>query len=139
MATLVAEVYGPDRKVQRAIAGKVLEIFDATDGVVDADWYVESPQPKIRFVVDREKAALAGVDPEQVASLLTTCPQGAHGRRGDGPAWGWTQNRKEPGHDQTLQSASESAGLPEVRGHDDGGRHTRQHGTWRCGDERGGG
>ena len=44
--------------------------FDETDGVVDVDWYVEAQQPKYRFVVDKEKAALNGISTEQVAQSL---------------------------------------------------------------------
>jgi multidrug efflux pump subunit AcrB len=76
LSTLVAEVYGPDRETRMRIAGEVLEVFDSTDGVVDTDWYVESDQPRVRFVVDREKAALAGVDPEQVAVTLRLAVNG---------------------------------------------------------------
>ena len=76
LSTLVAEVYGPDHETRMAIAGDVLEIFDTTDGVVDTDWYVESDQPKARFVIDREKAMLAGVDPEQVAVTLRLAVNG---------------------------------------------------------------
>jgi multidrug efflux pump subunit AcrB len=43
---------------------------------VDTDWYVEAPQPKARFVVDREKAALSGVDAEQIAMTLRLAVDG---------------------------------------------------------------
>ena len=76
LSTLVAEIYGPDRETQVGIAGQVLEIFDSTEGVVDTDWYVEADQPKLRFVIDREKAALAGVDPEQIAVTLRLAVEG---------------------------------------------------------------
>jgi len=76
LSTLVAEVYAPDRETGLRIAGEVLEIFESTDGVVDADWYVEADQPKVRFVVDREKAMLAGVEPEQVAVSLRLAVNG---------------------------------------------------------------
>ena len=76
LSTLVAEIYGPDRESQRTIAGKVLAVFDAADGVVDTDWYVEADQPKVRFVVDREKAALSGIDPEQIAVTLRLAVDG---------------------------------------------------------------
>ncbi|HXV76776.1 MAG TPA: efflux RND transporter permease subunit, partial [Candidatus Polarisedimenticolaceae bacterium] len=76
LSTLVAEVYASDRPTQIAIAERVLAIFESTDGVVDSDWYVEADQPKLRFVVDREKAALAGVDPEQIAITLRLAVDG---------------------------------------------------------------
>ena len=41
--------------------GRVRSTFEQTPGVVDVDWYVESPQPKWRLDVDDEKAAAAGL------------------------------------------------------------------------------
>jgi multidrug efflux pump subunit AcrB len=76
LSTLVAEIYSEDHEERLRIAGEVLEVFEETDGVVDADWYVEARQPKVRFVVDREKASLAGVDPEQVAMTLRLAVDG---------------------------------------------------------------
>jgi multidrug efflux pump subunit AcrB len=70
LQTLVAEVYGPDAERRAELARQVREIFETTEGVVDVDWYVEDDQPKFRFVVDREKAALNGVTPEQIAETL---------------------------------------------------------------------
>ncbi|MCX7798980.1 MAG: efflux RND transporter permease subunit [Fimbriimonadales bacterium] len=66
LQTLVAEVYGPTLEQRLETARKVKEIFESTEGVTDVDWYVDDPQPTYRFVIDREKAALAGVD---VASI----------------------------------------------------------------------
>ena len=76
LSTLVAEVYGADPGARRKLAEQVLGVFESTDGVVDADWYVEAAQPKARFVVDREKAALSGIDPEQVAMTLRLAVDG---------------------------------------------------------------
>jgi len=76
LSTLVAEVYGDDPEVRLEIARQVLGIFESTPGVVDVDWYVEAPQPKLRFVVDREKAALAGIDPGQLAMTLRLAVEG---------------------------------------------------------------
>jgi multidrug efflux pump subunit AcrB len=70
LSTLVAEVYGPDQESRVAIARKVKQIFTSTKGVVDTDWYQEDDQPTLRFEVDREKAALSGVDAEQVVRTL---------------------------------------------------------------------
>jgi len=61
LQTLVAEVYGPDYDGQIRLAEQILHLFEETPGVVDADWYVEDAQPKVRFVVDREKAAFNGI------------------------------------------------------------------------------
>jgi multidrug efflux pump subunit AcrB len=71
LQTLVAEIYGPDYDRQIEVAAQILEVFEKSEGVVDADWYVEAAQPKYRFVVDKEKAALNGVSTEQVAQTLS--------------------------------------------------------------------
>lgn len=76
LQTLVAEIYGPDAKGRRKIAGDVLDIFETTDGVVDADWRVEEPQPKLRFVVDEAKAALHGVSEAEIAEALQIASAG---------------------------------------------------------------
>jgi len=44
--------------------------------VVDVDWYVEDDQPKIRFLVDREKAALHGISQDEVARTLRIASAG---------------------------------------------------------------
>ncbi len=76
LQTLVAEVYGPDYRRQIEIAKDIRDIFDKTDGVVDVDWYVEDDQPKYRFMVEKEKAALNGVSAEQVAATLRIAVDG---------------------------------------------------------------
>jgi len=70
LQTLVAEVYGPDPDRRREVAAQVKAIFEATDGVVDTDWYVEAATPKFSLRVDAEKAAAAGVSTAQVAGLV---------------------------------------------------------------------
>ena len=76
LATLVAEVYGPEGSTRRALARRVLALFDRTPGVVDADWYEEEPRPTIRLAVDPEKAALAGIPPERITRLLRLAIRG---------------------------------------------------------------
>ena len=76
LSTLVAEIYGPTADQRRATAEQVLEVFRATDDVVDIDWSLEAPQPKLAFEVDREKAALAGIQPSQVTRALRLAVSG---------------------------------------------------------------
>jgi multidrug efflux pump subunit AcrB len=70
LQTLVAEIYGPEGAARLKLAEKVRGIFRGTDGVVDVDWYVEADQPKARFVIDKEKAALHGVSAETISQTL---------------------------------------------------------------------
>jgi multidrug efflux pump subunit AcrB len=76
LQTLVAEVYGPDYDGQIEIARRVKDILEKTEGVVDVDWYVEDDRPRYRFAVDRAKAAMNGVSPEQVAATLRLAVEG---------------------------------------------------------------
>jgi multidrug efflux pump subunit AcrB len=70
LQTLVAEVYGPNQQSRLALANKVIDTFKHTKGVVDTDWYIEANQPKARFVIDKEKAALNGVSAENISQTL---------------------------------------------------------------------
>lgn len=78
LQTLVAEVYGPNYQRQIEVARQIEDIFDKTEGVVDVDSYIEEPQSKYRFVVDKEKAALNGVSAEQVAATLRIATEGTN-------------------------------------------------------------
>ncbi|MFA5193116.1 MAG: efflux RND transporter permease subunit [Verrucomicrobiia bacterium] len=70
LQTLVTEIYGPIEAGRLALAKKVIEIYQATPGVVDTDWYIEADQPKARFVLDKEKAALHGIVAETISETL---------------------------------------------------------------------
>ncbi|HEX8949531.1 MAG TPA: efflux RND transporter permease subunit [Dissulfurispiraceae bacterium] len=70
LSTLVAEVYGPDFEGQIEVAKEIKNIFKKTPGVVDVDWYLENDREKLTFEVDKEKAALNGIDTETVAQTL---------------------------------------------------------------------
>ncbi|MBI2844435.1 MAG: efflux RND transporter permease subunit [Armatimonadetes bacterium] len=76
LQTLVAEVYGPDYERQIQVAGQIMQVFESTEGVTDVDWYVEDDQPKYRFVLDKEKAALNGVSTEQATETLNLAVDG---------------------------------------------------------------
>ena len=70
LQTLVAEIYGPNEQSRLALAERVMKVFNDTPGVVDTDWYVEADQPKARFVIDKEKAALNGISAETISATL---------------------------------------------------------------------
>lgn len=77
LQTLVAEIYGPNEESRLALANKVIHIFQNTRGVVDTDWYIEADQPRARFVIDKEKAALHGVSAATIAETLRIAVGGA--------------------------------------------------------------
>ena len=70
LQTLVTEVYGPTEEDRLRLAQKIIDIYRATPGVVDIDWYIETDQPKVRFVIDKEKAALHGISAETISRTL---------------------------------------------------------------------
>ncbi|MEH2359764.1 efflux RND transporter permease subunit [Nostoc sp.] len=70
LQTLVTEVYGPDYKGQIDLAKQIFQLYQSTDGVIDVDWYVETPQTDYRLVIDREKATLNGISPTQISQVL---------------------------------------------------------------------
>jgi multidrug efflux pump subunit AcrB len=74
LQTLVAEVYGPQRLEN---AEKIRQIFKETEGVVDVDWYVEAEQPKVVFQIDHEKAALHGIDADDISRVVQIALDGA--------------------------------------------------------------
>ncbi len=70
-ATILAELYGPDYEQLRRIAKDLRrEVFETTEDVVDIDDTVGHDTQEYRIVVNREKAALSGIAPAQVAETL---------------------------------------------------------------------
>ncbi|BDG02237.1 efflux RND transporter permease subunit [Anaeromyxobacter oryzae] len=87
LATLVAEIYGPSAAERDRIAGQVRDAFRAVDGVVDVDSTLNPTTPQLLLAVDREKAALHGVQPAHVVQTLGAAGYGDtvgtfHGARG---------------------------------------------------------
>ncbi|MGO9317882.1 MAG: efflux RND transporter permease subunit [Terracidiphilus sp.] len=74
--TLVAEVYGPDLDGQTRVAQQIKSIFQNTAGVVDTDWYVEDPQPRLVMRVDEVKAAEHGIAVSDITHALALALSG---------------------------------------------------------------
>lgn len=70
LSTIVAEVYGPDYNKQIEIANEVQNILKNTQDVVDIDWMVEDDQTEYEFVINKEKAMLYGVAPQQIVHTM---------------------------------------------------------------------
>src|SRR5579871_5012295 len=77
LETLVAEVYGPTGERRTEVARQVKQIFETTEGVTDVDWYMDDDQPTYQFAMDKEKAALSGVDTQAVNRTLEMALSGA--------------------------------------------------------------
>jgi multidrug efflux pump subunit AcrB len=73
LATIVAEVGGPpERSYEELIAASelVMTRMGEEPGLVDIDVMSEEPRDHLEFQLDREKAALHGIDSEAVAQTL---------------------------------------------------------------------
>jgi|25_taG_2_1085351.scaffolds.fasta_scaffold01955_3 multidrug efflux pump subunit AcrB len=71
-STIVAEVYGPYYETQIAVADSIKTILHNTQDVVDIDWMVEADQKEYKFEIDKEKAMLYGIAPQQIVYTLNS-------------------------------------------------------------------
>jgi multidrug efflux pump subunit AcrB len=70
LAPIVAEVYGPEAEGRRQVAQAVRSVFEHTAGVVDVDDSGIAAAPRKLLLVDRRKAALAGVPQDAIVGAL---------------------------------------------------------------------
>lgn len=70
LSTIVAEIYGPDYNQQIEVANKVQGILKNTADVVDIDWMVEDDQKEYVFIINKEKAILYGITPQQIVYTM---------------------------------------------------------------------
>ena len=70
LATLLAEVYGPDEATRRATAAKVREAFQKVDFVVDVDDTFHQPSDRLRFAINQENLEFYGVDEQAVYDTI---------------------------------------------------------------------
>ncbi len=116
--TLVAEVYGPDMDGQVRVAQQIKSIFQNTPGVVDTDWYVEDPQPRLAIHVDEVKAAQNGIAVSDVAHAVALATSGTQvGLLHDGTAREPVPTVMELARpDRSSEQALENIRLPGANG-----------------------
>jgi multidrug efflux pump subunit AcrB len=79
LSTLVAEIYGDTLtpySTQQAAATALLERLSREAHVVELDSTITDEQVRLRFVTDKQKAALSGVATEDIASTLAMANAG---------------------------------------------------------------
>src|SRR5208337_3442476 len=79
LQTLVGEVYGPPGAAYPDLireADEIKDFFVKTSGVVDVNTSAETAEPRFRFSVDRDKAALSGLATAQIARGLAIAQAG---------------------------------------------------------------
>ena len=87
LATLLAEVYGPDEATRRAAARKIEQAFRSVDFIVDVDHTFYTPGERQRFLIDQDKLEFHGVEQQAVYDTIATIIGGAeigYSQRGHG-------------------------------------------------------
>jgi multidrug efflux pump subunit AcrB len=70
MATLLAEVYGPDADTRRAVSEKLKTLFRSVPYVVDIDDSYGQPRPRLRLVPDRAQIERFGASERDVLDSI---------------------------------------------------------------------
>jgi len=70
LATLLAEVYGPDSTTRRAVVTQLKEIFASVPYIVDVDDSVGKPQPRLRISIDQDRLEFFGVEQRDVYDTI---------------------------------------------------------------------
>ncbi|MQX34921.1 efflux RND transporter permease subunit [Roseospira navarrensis] len=71
LATLLAEIYGPDAETRRAVAEEIKGIFRDVDFIVDVDDSWGDPAERLRFALDQQALEYHGVEEEAVFDTLS--------------------------------------------------------------------
>ncbi len=70
IATLLAEIYGPDANTRRAVASEVRKIFHSIPYIVDTDDSFGEPRPRLRLEPDRAQEDFFGVSEGDVTDSI---------------------------------------------------------------------
>ena len=87
MATLLAEIYGPDAATRRAVAERVKAAFRAVPYIVDIDDSYGVPRPGLRLVPDRDRLEALKVSDRDVQDSVAAALNGqvvGYAHRGQG-------------------------------------------------------
>jgi len=87
LATLLAEVYGPDSGTRRAVVAELKKIFASVPYIVDIDDSIGEPQPRLRISIDQDRLEFFGVEQRDVYDTIQTLFGGTrvgYSHRGEG-------------------------------------------------------
>lgn len=87
MATLLAEIYGPDAETRRAVATKVREAYNTVPYIVDVDDSFGVPAPRVRISIDEDKLEFFRVEQGDVFQTIAAYFGGqtvGYSHRGEG-------------------------------------------------------
>ena len=72
LATLLAEIYGPDSETRRAVTSEVKKLFSSVPFIVDVDDSIGERRPRLRVSIDQERLEFFGVEQRDVYDTLQT-------------------------------------------------------------------
>jgi multidrug efflux pump subunit AcrB len=87
LATLLAEIYGPDSATRRAVVREVRNIFADVPFIVDVDDSIKEPRPRLRISIDQDRLEFFGVEQRDVYDAIQTLFGGVpvgYSHRGEG-------------------------------------------------------
>jgi multidrug efflux pump subunit AcrB len=87
LATLLAEVYGPDSTTRRAVATELKKIFASVAYIVDIDDSIGEPRPRLRISIDQDRLEFFGVEQRDVYDTIAALFGGTavgYSHRGEG-------------------------------------------------------
>jgi multidrug efflux pump subunit AcrB len=70
LATLLAEIYGPDEATRLGAAQKVRQAFESVDFITDVDDTMHAPGERLRFAIDQERLEYYGVEEQAVYDTI---------------------------------------------------------------------
>ena len=71
LATLLAEIYGPDTAMRRAVAEQMKQIFASIPYIVDIDDSYGHPRPRLRISIDQDRLEFFGVEQSDVYDTIS--------------------------------------------------------------------
>ena len=72
LATLLAEIYGPDAATRRAVAAEMKKIFAEVPFIVDVDDSIGVKRPRLRLSIDQDRLEFFGVEQRDVYDTIQT-------------------------------------------------------------------
>ncbi len=70
LATLLAEIYGPDAATRRAVAAELRTLFAQVPYIVDIDDSIGHPRPRLRIALDQDEIEYLGVEQSDVYDTI---------------------------------------------------------------------
>jgi multidrug efflux pump subunit AcrB len=70
LATLLAEVYGPNSTSRRAVVAELKKLFASVPYIVDIDDSIGQPRPRLRISIDQDRLEFFGVEQRDVYDTI---------------------------------------------------------------------